>query len=170
VPIEAPDFVQRVTGVMIAGNGDELPVSAFPPDGTWPTDTARWEKRAIAGHPGVGRAICIQCNKCALMCPHAAIRAKVYEPAALAAVRRLPGTPWRGKEFVGHDYTIQVAPDDCTGCGLCVQICPAKDKSNPRHKAIDMTPVREVRERERERFTFFLKLPEVDRAAVPNST
>jgi pyruvate-ferredoxin/flavodoxin oxidoreductase len=168
VPVEAPDFVQRVTGVLLAGKGDELPVSAFPPDGTWPTDTARWEKRGIAtAVPVWDPAVCIQCNKCALMCPHAAIRAKVYEPAALAAVGAdLPGTPWRGKDFVGHDYTIQVSPDDCTGCGLCVQICPAKDKSNPRHKAIDMTPIRDVEVRERERWTTFLHLPEVDRAAV----
>ena len=168
VPAAAPDFVQRVTGVLIAGKGDLLPTSAFPVDGTWPTDTARWEKRAIAtAIPVWDAAVCIQCNKCALMCPHAAIRAKVYEPAALAAVGgELPGTAWKGKEYPGHQYTIQVAPDDCTGCGLCVQVCPAKDKQNPRHKAIDMTPVREVRERERAHFATFLALPELDRASV----
>ncbi|MBK8095759.1 MAG: pyruvate:ferredoxin (flavodoxin) oxidoreductase [Planctomycetes bacterium] len=166
VAAAAPDFVQRVTAVLLAGKGDELPVSAFPPDGTWPTDTARWEKRGIAAAiPVWDSAICIQCNKCALMCPHAAIRAKVWDPA-IAAPDGFPAHEWRGKEFPGQRYTIQVAPDDCTGCGLCVQVCPAKDKGNPRHKAIDMTPVREVRERERARYEFFLALPEIDRASI----
>ncbi|MFM1873710.1 MAG: pyruvate:ferredoxin (flavodoxin) oxidoreductase [Planctomycetota bacterium] len=163
---EAPDFVQRVTALMLAGKGELLPCSAFPPDGTWPTDTARWEKRAIAeAVPVWDAAVCIQCNKCTLMCPHAAIRAKVYEPAAAAA--DLPSVPWRGQEFAGHAYTIQVAPDDCTGCGLCVQVCPAKDKQNPRHKAIDMTPVLDVRERERTRWSAFERLPEVDATKIP---
>ncbi len=165
VPATAPEFVQRVTGAMLAGKGEWLPCSAFPPDGTWPTNTARWEKRAIgASIPVWDPAICIQCNKCALFCPHAAIRAKVHEPGAAPAL--LPSQEWRGKDFPGQRYTIQVAPDDCTGCGLCVQVCPAKDKQNPRHKAIEMTPARDVRNRERERFDAFLALPEVDRAAV----
>ncbi|MBX3461994.1 MAG: pyruvate:ferredoxin (flavodoxin) oxidoreductase [Planctomycetes bacterium] len=164
----APEFVQRVTAAMLAGRGDLLPTSAFPPDGTWPTDTARWEKRGIAAAvPVWDPAVCIQCNKCALMCPHAAIRAKVYAPAALAsAPDGFPRQEWRGKDFPGQDYTIQVAPDDCTGCGLCVQVCPARDKANPRHKALEMTPLREVRERESERFVFFLQLPEVDRTSI----
>jgi pyruvate-ferredoxin/flavodoxin oxidoreductase len=161
----APEFVQRVTAAMLAGNGDLLPCSAFPPDGTWPTNTARWEKRAIAATiPVWDETLCIQCNKCALLCPHAAIRAKVYEPALAGA--DLPAQEWHGKDFPGHLYTIQVAPDDCTGCGLCVQVCPARDKSNPRHKAIEMTPVRDVRDRERTRFESFLALPEIDRATV----
>ncbi len=165
VAAAAPDFVQRVTAAMLAGKGELLPCSAFPPDGTWPTGTARWEKRAIASAiPVWDETICIQCNKCALLCPHAAIRAKVYQPALATAA--LPSQEWRGKDFPGQRYTIQVAPDDCTGCGLCVQVCPAKDKANPRHKAIEMTPVREVRDRERERFDAFLALPEIDRAAV----
>lgn len=164
VPPEAPEFVQRVTAAMLAGKGDLLPCSAFPPDGTWPTGTSRWEKRAIATAVPIWDAdICIQCNKCALMCPHAAIRAKVFEPAALdSAPDGFPSAPWRGKDFAGQSYTIQVAPDDCTGCGLCVQVCPAKDKGNPRHKAIDMQPVLPVQARERERFAFFAKLPEAD--------
>ena len=167
VAAAAPEFVQRVTAAMLAGHGDELPCSAFPPDGTWPTDTARWEKRAIAtAVPVWDAAICIQCNKCTLMCPHAAIRAKVWQPAVTSAPVDFPAAPFRGKEFGEANLTIQVAPDDCTGCGLCVQICPARDKGNPRHKAIDMTPVREVRERERARYAFFLELPDVDRAAV----
>jgi pyruvate-ferredoxin/flavodoxin oxidoreductase len=168
VPAAAPEFVQRVTAAMLAGKGDHLPVSAFPPDGTWPTGTARWEKRGIAAAiPVWDDAICIQCNKCALLCPHAAIRAKVYEPALLAnAPAGFPTQAWRGQDFAGHGYTIQVAPDDCTGCGLCVQVCPAKDKANPRHKAVDMVPVRDVRSRERERWAFFAGLPDVERAAV----
>ncbi|MBL8727496.1 MAG: pyruvate:ferredoxin (flavodoxin) oxidoreductase [Planctomycetes bacterium] len=165
VAASAPEFVQRVTAAMLAGKGELLPCSAFPPDGTWPTDTARWEKRGIAATiPVWDEAICIQCNKCALMCPHAAIRAKVYEPAL--SVADLPSQAWRGHDFPGQRYTIQVAPDDCTGCGLCVQVCPAKDKTKPRHKALEMTPVRDVRDRERQRFATFLALPEVDRAAV----
>ncbi|MCB9879172.1 MAG: pyruvate:ferredoxin (flavodoxin) oxidoreductase [Planctomycetes bacterium] len=169
VPKEAPEFVQRVTAAMLAGKGEALPVSAFPPDGTWPTGTAKWEKRAIAQSiPVWDEAVCIQCNKCALMCPHAAIRAKVFAPAALAgAPADFPATAWRDKEFDDHRYTLQVAPDDCTGCGLCVQVCPAKDKANPRHKAIDMTPVLEVRDRERARFAFFESLPELDHADAP---
>ena len=168
VAANAPDFVQRVTAAMLAGQGELLPCSAFPPDGTWPTDTARWEKRAIADTiPVWDAAICIQCNKCALMCPHAAIRAKVYPADAGATTGELPATAWRGQEFADHRYTIQVAPDDCTGCGLCVQVCPAKDKQNPRHKAIDMTPVREVRDRERQRWAAFERLPEVDATRIP---
>ncbi|MBI5850917.1 MAG: pyruvate:ferredoxin (flavodoxin) oxidoreductase [Planctomycetes bacterium] len=166
----APDFVKRVTGVLMAGHGDLLPVSAFPVDGTWPTDTARWEKRAIANEvPVWDPSICIQCNKCALVCPHAAIRAKVYDEQALAgAPTSFRSQAWRGDEFPGSHYTIQVAPDDCTGCSLCTQVCPAKDKANPRHKAIDMTPIRgdeglDTRTREQANFGFFLDLPEVDR-------
>jgi len=167
VPPEAPEFVQRVTAAMLAGAGESLPCSAFPPDGTWPTGTARWEKRSIAAEVPVWDAdVCIQCNKCALMCPHAAIRAKVYEPAALDEGAELPSQAWRGEPFVGHRYTIQVAPDDCTGCGLCVQVCPAKDKANPRHKAIDMTPVLAVQQRERARFAAFERLPELDPAQL----
>ena len=166
----APDFVRRVTAVLMAGHGDRLPVSAFPVDGTWPTDTARWEKRAIANEvPIWDPSICIQCNKCAMVCPHAAIRAKVYEPQALAfAPAGFRSHAWRGDEFPGASFTIQVAPEDCTGCSLCTQVCPAKDKSNPRHKAIDMTSVlgedgRAVRALEKQAFEFFLGLPEVDR-------
>ncbi len=168
VPGEAPDFVQKVTALMLAGQGDRLPVSAFPVDGTWPMATAQWEKRNIASEiPVWDPAICIQCNKCALVCPHAAIRAKVFEPALL------PGAPatfksdrFRGADFEGWRYTIQVAPEDCTGCTLCVMFCPAKDKANPKHKAIDMAPQRELREKERENYAFFLDLPEPDRSRI----
>jgi pyruvate-ferredoxin/flavodoxin oxidoreductase len=167
VPAAAPDFVQRVTAVMLAGKGDLLPVSAFPVDGTWPTGTSQWEKRSLSLRiPIWDPAICIQCNKCALMCPHAAIRAKVFEPGALAgAPEGFRAVPYKDKAeaVAGKQYTIQVAPDDCTGCELCVAVCPAKDKSNPRHKAIDMAALREHQARERENFSFFLGLREPDR-------
>ncbi|MBI2833439.1 MAG: pyruvate:ferredoxin (flavodoxin) oxidoreductase [Acidobacteria bacterium] len=168
VASEAPDFVRRVTALILADKGDLLPVSAFPVDGTWPVGTAKWEKRNIAQEvPVWDEAICIQCNKCALVCPHAAIRAKVYPSD------RLPGSPetfkscdYKGHEFAGAKYTIQVAVEDCTGCSLCVMFCPAKDKANPRHKAIDMHPQAPLREAERDNYRFFLELPEADRAAV----
>ena len=165
---KAPDFVRRVTAVMLEGKGDLLPVSAFPVDGTWPTGTARWEKRNIATQmPVWDAAICIQCNKCALVCPHAAIRAKVYQPASLAdAPATFKSTDYRGNEYKGDKYTIQVAPEDCTGCNLCVTVCPAKDKTNPRHKAIDMQPQPPLRAAEVENYDFFLALPEVDRTTV----
>ena len=148
MPAEAPDFVQRVTAVMLAGKGDALPVSAFPPDGTWPTATSRWEKRGIAAEIPIWEPdICIQCNQCALVCPHAAIRAKVYEPAALdGAPEGFRSRDYKAKDLAGLAYSIQVAPDDCTGCRLCVEVCPAKDKANPRHKAINMEPYADHRE------------------------
>jgi len=169
VPAEAPEFVQRVTAVMMAGKGDALPVSAFPVDGTWPTATAQWEKRNLALEiPVWDPAICIQCNQCALVCPHAAIRAKAYDPAHLAgAPDGFQSTPYRAPDLHGLAYTIQVAPEDCTGCHLCVVVCPAKDKSNPRHKAIDMQPQAPLRQRERAAYRFFLDLPELDRSALP---
>ncbi|HEX7181835.1 MAG TPA: pyruvate:ferredoxin (flavodoxin) oxidoreductase, partial [Thermoanaerobaculia bacterium] len=168
VPEAAPDFVQRVTAVLLAGQGDLLPVSAFPVDGTWPVGTARWEKRNIAQRiPLWDPAICIQCNQCAFVCPHAAIRTKVYDPAELAgAPESFLATDSRGPDFAGLKYTVQVAPEDCTGCDLCVTVCPAKDRTNPRHKAIDMAPQRPVRERERANFDFFLGLPEIDPARI----
>jgi pyruvate-ferredoxin/flavodoxin oxidoreductase len=164
----APDFVKRVTAVMLAGKGDLLPVSAFPVDGTWPTGTAKWEKRNIALEiPVWDPAICIQCNKCALVCPHAAIRAKVYEPQALSsAPQAFLSSDYRSRELPGLKYTIQVAPEDCTGCHLCVNVCPAKDKAVPKHKAIDMHPQAAIRERERESYAFFLDLPEADRTKI----
>jgi pyruvate-ferredoxin/flavodoxin oxidoreductase len=164
----APDFVQRVTAVMLANQGDLLPVSAFPPDGTWPTGTAKWEKRDIAEQiPVWDEKICIQCNKCALVCPHAAIRAKAYPTGLLGAKpAAFKSMPYKGPELPGMAYTIQVATEDCTGCRLCVEICPAKDKANPKHKSLEMSPRVEDRAPERADLAFFLGLPEVDRAAV----
>ncbi len=162
---EAPDLVKRVTSVMLAGKGDLLPVSAFPVDGTWPLGTARWEKRDLALEiPEWDPAVCIQCNKCALVCPHAVIRAKVYAPEHLdRAPAAFRSTPFKERETQTLRYTIQVAPEDCTGCGLCVAVCPAKDRSNPRHKAIDMVPQAPIRERERASWEFFLEVPPADR-------
>ncbi len=163
----APDLVQRVTAAMLAGRGDALPVSAFPPDGTWPTGTSRWEKRNLASTiPIWDDGICIQCNKCALVCPHAAIRVKAYPPAALAGAPRTFKSVGL-KAHGGEDrYTVQVAPEDCTGCGACVEVCPAKDRTNPRHKALEMSPQAPLREPERDNFDFFLRLPEADRTKV----
>jgi pyruvate-ferredoxin/flavodoxin oxidoreductase len=165
---DIPDFVQRVTAVLAAGKGDSLPVSAFPVDGTWPLGTARYEKRNLALEiPVWDPSICIQCNQCALACPHAAIRPKVYDAGQLAgAPDGFESMPYKAADFRGLLYTLQVAAEDCTGCGLCVAVCPAKDKSNPKHRAIDMQPQRPLRETERAKLDFFLRLPEVDRALV----
>ena len=165
---EAPDLVKRVTAMMIAGKGDLLPVSAFPPDGTWPTATTQWEKRNIAiDIPVWDESICIQCNKCALVCPHAAIRAKVYDPSELdGAPETFKSVDYKAKDFAGKKYTIQVAPEDCTGCEICVRVCPAKDKSNPKHKSLNMAPQMPLRESERTNYDFFLNIPEVDRTQV----
>jgi pyruvate-ferredoxin/flavodoxin oxidoreductase len=168
VPERAPDFVQKVTALMLAGKGDLLPVSAFPVDGTWPVGTAKWEKRNIALEiPVWDSKVCIQCNQCALVCPHAAIRAKVYEEDSLnGAPPTFKATGYRGAEYKGKQFTIQVAPEDCTGCNLCVNVCPAKDRTNPKHKAINMEPQAPLREAERANYDFFLDLPELDRAGV----
>ena len=168
VSSDAPDFVQRITATLLAGNGDSLPVSAFPPDGTWPTGTAKWEKRAVAQQiPIWDPALCIQCNKCVAVCPHSAVRANVAPPEALEdAPAGFRSVAYKAPEYKGMQYMIQVAPEDCTGCTLCAKVCPAKDKSNPRHKALDMESFAEHREVERDSFAFFEGLPEVDRTQV----
>jgi pyruvate-ferredoxin/flavodoxin oxidoreductase len=169
---EAPDFVHRVTAEIIAGRGDKLPVSAFPVDGTFPTATAQWEKRNIAMEIPVWYTdLCIQCNKCALVCPHAAIRAKVANPKALEKQpATLKSMKYKGKEFDGQAYMIQVAPEDCTGCTLCVEVCPGKDKKDPSKRALMMAPQMPLREAERENYAFFLNIPEVDRSLVKVDT
>jgi pyruvate-ferredoxin/flavodoxin oxidoreductase len=172
VPPQAPAFVQRVTAAMLAGEGNRLPVSALPVDGAFPTGTSRWEKRSIAAQiPIWDPAICIDCAKCALACPHAAIRMKVYDPDTLAdAPESFAHKEWRGKDFPGMLMTIQVAPDDCTGCGVCVDVCPVHDKQEVRHKAIDMSPVADHVDRERANFDFFLSVPEMDRTRIDITT
>jgi pyruvate-ferredoxin/flavodoxin oxidoreductase len=168
VPEEAPDFVQRVTAMMIAGQGNLLPVSALPIDGTFPTDTAKWEKRSIAHEiPIWDPEICIDCAKCALVCPHAAIRMKVYEPIAIdGAPETFKHREWKDRENPGMWMTIQVAPDDCTGCGVCVDVCPAKSKEVVKHKSIDMEPKQEHLEVERVNYEFFSEIQPFDRRGV----
>ncbi|MBZ5568381.1 MAG: pyruvate:ferredoxin (flavodoxin) oxidoreductase [Acidobacteriia bacterium] len=165
VSAAAPDFVQRVTARIIAGEGDLLPVSALPVDGTFPFGTARWEKRNIALEiPVWDEQLCIQCGKCVLVCPHSVIRAKIYDPARLAsAPSSFKSTKPKWKEFETQRYTLQVAPEDCTGCALCVQICPAKSKTEVKHKAINMEMQAPLRAAERENWDFFMSLPDTDR-------
>lgn len=169
VSASAPDFVQNVTAKMLAGHGDLLPVSAFPVDGTWPTDTAQWEKRNLASEiPTWIEDLCIQCNKCALVCPHAAIRVKAYDGAALdGAPITFKSMDYKGREF-GDDakYTVQVASEDCTGCKLCVMVCPGKDKKNPERLSLVMQPQTPLRAQEKDNFQFFLDLPEADRTVL----
>lgn len=169
---KAPDFVKKVTAKIIAGLGDTLPVSALPVDGTFPVATAQWEKRNIALEiPVWDPEVCIQCNKCALVCPHATIRIKVYDEKYLAdRPPTFKSTEYRGKEYKGMKYTVQVAPEDCTGCALCVHVCPAKNKSETRLKAINMMPQLPLREPERLNWDFFLDLPEIDRRDVKVDT
>ncbi len=165
---KAPPAIRDTLGRIYAGEGELLPVSAFPPDGTFPTATAQYEKRNLALEiPVWDPQTCIQCGKCAAICPHATIRAKVYEPAALAgAPATFKSAPARAPEWKGLLYTIQVAPEDCTGCVLCVEVCPAKNKSEPRLKAINMRPQAPLRAAERENWDFFLALPDFDRRKI----
>jgi pyruvate-ferredoxin/flavodoxin oxidoreductase len=161
----APEFVRDVLGTMIARNGDSLPVSKLPADGTYPTGTTQYEKRNIAIEiPEWDPDLCIQCGKCVFVCPHAVIRQKVFDPTLLAgAPETFKTTDARFREFPGMKYSLQVAPEDCTGCGLCVEACPAKDKTEAGRKAINMVPQLPLREQEAANWDFFLTLPEVDR-------
>ncbi len=172
VPAEAPEFVKKTLGAIIAFEGDELPVSAMPVDGTFPTNTARWEKRNLALEIPVWEpSLCIQCGKCVFVCPHAVIRQKVYDPTALAgAPATFKSLDAKYKEFPGTKYTIQVAPEDCTGCALCVEACPAKDKSNASRKALNMADQLPLREPESVNWEFFLNLPDPDRTAAAPTT
>lgn len=169
VPRTAPDFVQRVTALLLAGHGDHLPVSAFPVDGTWSLGTAIYDRRSLALQmPSWDASVCIQCNKCALICPHAAIRTTIFDEKHLTlAPAGFHAVDYKERDAApGTKFRVQVAPDDCTGCGLCVQFCPAKDKSNPRHKAIDMVPAEPLKPVERTTFEYFQSLPLPDRRTV----
>ncbi|MCA0296071.1 MAG: pyruvate:ferredoxin (flavodoxin) oxidoreductase [Actinobacteria bacterium] len=168
LPAEAGDFVRRVTGAMLHGQGDLLPVSALPVDGSWPTGTSKWEKRGIAAElPVWDPDLCIDCGKCAVVCPHSAIRIKLADPADLAgAPEGFLHKEYKDRQHPGRRLIVQVAPDDCTGCGICSDICPARSKSEHKHKSLDMAPARDHRDVERDRFGFFLGLPEIDRTQV----
>ncbi|HET9306500.1 MAG TPA: pyruvate:ferredoxin (flavodoxin) oxidoreductase [Candidatus Sulfotelmatobacter sp.] len=168
----APTFEREVLGTIYAGRGDELPVSAFSCDGTFPTASSRWEKRNLALEiPAWDSKICIQCGKCAMVCPHAVIRIKVYDSKELeGAPATFKSCAARDKEWAGMKYTIQVAPEDCTGCGVCVDVCPVKNKSEVRLKAINMMPQPPLRAPESENWEFFLKIPELDRRKIKVGT
>ncbi len=169
---DAPEYVKQVVDRILVFDGDSLPVSAMSPDGTYPSGTAKWEKRNIALEIPVWESeICIQCGKCVLVCPHAAIRMKVYEPALLEnAPAAFKSVAAKFNEFPNTKFTIQVAPEDCTGCSLCVSACPAKDKAQTGVKAINMAPQPALREQEKENWDFFLALPDVDRTKISLST
>jgi pyruvate-ferredoxin/flavodoxin oxidoreductase len=169
---KAPEYVRQVTSEIIAGRGDDVPVSAFQCDGTFPTATSQWEKRSIALEiPVWDEDVCIQCGKCALVCPHAAIRTKIYDPSHLeTAPATFKSVDFKSKDLEGLKLTVQTAPEDCTGCGVCVEICPAKNKSQPSLKAINMAPQPPLREPERTNYEFFLDLPEFDRTRLNMAT
>jgi pyruvate-ferredoxin/flavodoxin oxidoreductase len=170
VPDDAPDFVRRVTRLLLEGHGDRLPVSAFPPDGTWPTGTARYEKRRIALEIPVWEPdLCIQCNRCSMICPHACIRTKVFDPAD--AVDPPPEFRFVSErttpELAGAGYVVQVSPDDCTGCGLCVEVCPAHDRTRPRRRAVNMVPAADHRDREATAWAYLERLPDLPAERIP---
>jgi len=169
---DAPAFVQDVLGTIIAGEGDTLPVSKLPEDGTYPTATTQYEKRNIALEIPVWEPdLCIQCGKCVMVCPHAVIRQKVYDPQHLEdAPETFKSTEARFREFPDTVYTLQVAPEECTGCEVCVEACPVKDKSEVGRKAINMAPQPPIREQEGENWDYFLSLPDVDRTKIKTNT
>ena len=172
VPESAPDFVRHVTSMLMDGQGDLLPVSALPADGRFPSGTTRYEKRALALEmPSWDPDICIDCGKCTIVCPHAVIRMKVFPPEALVgAPDGFLSKPFRSKDLPGHYMSIQVAVDDCTGCGVCVDVCPAKSKTEAKHKSINMEPALANRERQRDHWDFFLSIPELDRSLLPHDS
>ncbi len=165
VPDAAPEFVKNVLGKIMAGYGDDLPVSAFPDDGTYPTGTTKWEKRNVTLEiPAWNPDTCTQCNKCAFVCPHAAIRPKVYDSALLSdAPETFKSVDTKGRQFKDMKFTIQIAPEDCTGCTLCVDACPVSDKDNPALQMVSQPP---IRKQEAKNWDFFLSLPEVDRTSL----
>jgi pyruvate-ferredoxin/flavodoxin oxidoreductase len=169
---QVDDFVRRVTARMLEGEGDLLPVSALPVDGTFPTATSRYEKRSLAPElPIWDPDLCIDCGKCAIVCPHTAIQMKAYQPDALAGAPDVfLSKDFKDRSLAGHLLTVQVAPDDCTGCGVCVESCPAVSRSDAGRKAIRMEPAPDHREVERERYRFFDAIPHIDRTTVRTDT
>ncbi|MEI6512631.1 MAG: pyruvate:ferredoxin (flavodoxin) oxidoreductase [bacterium] len=167
VPAGAPDYVKNVLGEMIAMRGEGLPVSMLSADGTFPTATTQWEKRNIAQDAPVWESdLCIQCGKCVLVCPHAVIRSKVYDPKLLdASPEMFKSTDAKWKELPGQKFTIQISVEDCTGCAVCVEVCPGKDKTNIGRKALNMTPQLPIRNTESKNWEFFLDLPETSRTS-----
>lgn len=172
VPEDAPKFVKEVLGQIIANRGDDLPVSAFPCDGTFPTGTTKYEKRSIAQEIPIWDAgVCIQCGQCSLVCPHGTIRMKVFgDDAVRGAPESFEVVEAKGKEFAGLKYRLQIAPDDCTGCGVCMDVCPAKSKEAAGRKAINMEPKSNHLDRERANWDFFLTIPEFDRTQLNMDT
>lgn len=168
VSAKAPEFVQKVTAQIMAGNGDDLPVSAMPVDGTYPTGTTQWEKRNIALSVPVWESdLCIQCGNCTLVCPHACVRSKKYDAALLAkAPKTFKSADWKSKDEPGKKFTIQIAVEDCTGCGLCIEVCPRKSKENVSKKAINMAEKEPILATERENLEFFNQLPDSDRGTL----
>ncbi|HCD36084.1 MAG TPA: pyruvate:ferredoxin (flavodoxin) oxidoreductase [Chlorobium sp.] len=165
---EAPEFVCNVLARIISGEGDDIPVSNLPADGVYPVGTAKFEKRNLASEIPVWESdLCIECGKCAMVCPHAAIRAKVYDPKFLEnAPRTFKSIEAKGTSWAGMKYTIQVAPEDCTGCRICANICPARDKADPERKALVMQPQEPLRETEVDNWNFYLNIPEFDRTKI----
>ncbi len=174
-PASGSDFVHRVTLPLIAGQGDDLPTSALPVDGRFPVGTSKLEKRRLATDiPVWDPSICTDCGKCVIVCPHAALRMKVFSPEALEGCGEGPANfrskDFRSKDLPGHLMSIQVSPDDCTGCRLCVEVCPAKSKVDPGHRSINMAPVLSQRDEELVNWDFFRAIPAVDRRALPHDT
>ena len=169
------DFLERVTVPLIAGEGEELPTSALPPDGRFPAGTSKLEKRRLATEiPIWDPSLCTDCGKCVIVCPHAALRMKVFSPEQVETVGGAPGSfrvkDFRSKDLAGQLMSIQVSPDDCTGCRVCVEVCPAKSKTDPTYRSINMSPVEAQRPAELANWDFFNTITAVDRSALPHDT
>jgi pyruvate-ferredoxin/flavodoxin oxidoreductase len=172
MPADAPDFVREVTSPLLRGEGDLLPVSVMPADGTWPTGTAQWEKRAIAQDlPIWDPDLCTDCGKCAVTCPHTALRIKIFPKEQLqGAPEGFQSKPFKSRDLPDHQLSITIAADDCTGCGICVDVCPAVSKSDPSHKSLDLVSALDHRDELRTNFEHFLTIPEMDRTKVRHDT
>jgi pyruvate-ferredoxin/flavodoxin oxidoreductase len=172
MPSNAPKFVRDVIAPLIRGEGDLLPVSAMPADGTWPTDTAKWEKRAIAQDlPIWDPDLCTDCGKCAVTCPHTAVRIKIFPNEQLeGAPEGFQSKPFKSRDLPDYQLSIAIAADDCTGCGICVDVCPAVSKTDPSHRSLDLVGALESRDALRTSYEHFLTIPEVDRTKVRHDT